>query len=198
MRKKRKGRYPEEFLEKLKGVTAKRAKTVIDHILEHGSISTEELKDIYGYGHPPRAVRDVREQGIPIGTFGVIGKNGRKIAAYRLPHRQSKRENRKDEKFIPRNSKRASPNYRNRGVRYARRSMNRVICNWIIAFLLKSAVKRAPSCCSAVHVTARSPGLANTVPIRTVRKMSRHAHNAIGQALVVTHMSQHNHFGNCV
>ena len=76
--------YSGDFLEKLKSVTAKRAKTVIDHILQHGSISTEDLKATYGYDHPPRAVRDVREQGIPIETFTIIGKNGRKIAAYRL------------------------------------------------------------------------------------------------------------------
>jgi len=47
-------------------VTAKRPKTVIDHILQHGFITTEELKEQYGYNHPPRAVRDVRENGIPI------------------------------------------------------------------------------------------------------------------------------------
>lgn len=63
-------------------ITAKRAKTVIDHIIKHGSISTEELKDIYGYDHPPRAARDVREQGIPLETIKVMGSNGRSIGAY--------------------------------------------------------------------------------------------------------------------
>lgn len=75
---------PEDFLKKLKSVTAKRAKIVIDHILEHGHITTEELKDIYGYSHPPRAVRDVKECGIPIIRFSVKGKNNRNIAAYRF------------------------------------------------------------------------------------------------------------------
>lgn len=64
-------------------VKAKRARTVIDHILEHGMITTEELSDIYQYDHPPRAIRDVRENGIPLNTFKVISnKTGRKIAAY--------------------------------------------------------------------------------------------------------------------
>jgi hypothetical protein len=63
---------------------AKRAKTVIDHILKHGSITTEQLKDDYGYNHPPRAVRDVREHGIPIEMFRVTGGDGRRIAAYRF------------------------------------------------------------------------------------------------------------------
>ena len=76
--------YPKEFIKLLKSVEAKRPKTVIDHILEHGQITTEELKDIYGYNHPPRAIRDVREQGIPIKTFRVIGSDGRKIAAYKF------------------------------------------------------------------------------------------------------------------
>lgn len=76
--------YPEEFIKLLKSVNAKRPKTVIDHILEHGKITTEELKDTYGYNHPPRAIRDVREQGIPIKTFRVTGSDGKKIAAYKF------------------------------------------------------------------------------------------------------------------
>ena len=76
--------YPPEFLDLLKSVEAKRPKTVIDHILEHGQITTEELKDTYGYNHPPRAIRDVREQGIPVKTFRVTGSDGRKIAAYKF------------------------------------------------------------------------------------------------------------------
>lgn len=73
--------YPESFIKLLKSVTGKRPKPVIDHILEHGQITTEELKDVYGYNHPPRAIRDVREQGIPVKTFRVTGSDGRKIAA---------------------------------------------------------------------------------------------------------------------
>ena len=77
-------RYSEEFLDLCRSVTAKRPKTVINHIIEHGFITTEELKEKYGYNHPPRAVRDVREHGISIETFRVIGSDGRKIAAYRF------------------------------------------------------------------------------------------------------------------
>jgi len=75
---------PKAFLARAKAVTAKRAKTVIDHIIKHGSITTEELKVKYGYNHPPRAARDVREQGIPLKTFTHIGSDGRTIAAYRF------------------------------------------------------------------------------------------------------------------
>ncbi|GAK52623.1 SphI restriction endonuclease [Candidatus Moduliflexus flocculans] len=76
--------YPKAFLERCHAVTAKRPKTVIEHILKHGQITTEELKELYGYNHPPRAIRDVREQGIPLETFRVTGSDGRKIAAYRF------------------------------------------------------------------------------------------------------------------
>jgi hypothetical protein len=65
-------------------VDAKRPRTVLDHILEHGFVTTAELKDVYGYNHPPRAARDVRECGIPLETFHTTGPDGRSIAAYRL------------------------------------------------------------------------------------------------------------------
>ena len=84
-------KLPKEFIEQCKSVTAKRPKTVIDHILEHGFVTTEQLKNVYGYDHPPRAVRDVREHGIPVETYRVVGANGRKIAAYRFGGNQVKR-----------------------------------------------------------------------------------------------------------
>lgn len=65
-------------------VKAKRPRTVLDHILEYGQITTEELRDLYGYNHPPRAARDVKDCGIPLEMTRVVGKDGRKIAVYRL------------------------------------------------------------------------------------------------------------------
>lgn len=79
-----KSKLPAAFVKMCKKVTAKRPRTVIGHILRHGHITTQDLKDLYGYNHPPRAVRDVKEQGIPIEMFRVEGKDGRKIAAYRF------------------------------------------------------------------------------------------------------------------
>ncbi len=75
---------PKAFIKKLALIKSKRPKTVIDHILEHGFVTTEELGELYGYDHAPRAARDVRELGVPLETFRVIGKNGRRIAAYRF------------------------------------------------------------------------------------------------------------------
>lgn len=75
---------PHKFVKKCKAVKAKRPRIVIEHILKHGQITTEELKEKYGYNHPPRAARDVKEQGIPLEMFRVTGSDGRKIGAYRF------------------------------------------------------------------------------------------------------------------
>lgn len=76
--------YSKEFLDLLNSVEAKRPRTVIQHILKHGFITSQELKDTYGYNHPPRAVRDVREHGIPLHTYRISGTDGRNIAAYKF------------------------------------------------------------------------------------------------------------------
>lgn len=77
--------YPPEFLERVKAVTSKRPKTVIDHILKYGFITTEDLKNKYGYSHPPRAAMDVKDQGIPLVSFKVKAEDdGRTISAYKF------------------------------------------------------------------------------------------------------------------
>jgi hypothetical protein len=68
----------------LAAITNKRARIVIEHILEHGFITTEDLEKKYGYNHPPRAARDVREAGIPLETYRVQSSDGRSIAAYKF------------------------------------------------------------------------------------------------------------------
>lgn len=74
----------EDFLQLCRSVKSKRTRIVIEHIIEHGYITTEELKNLYGYNHPPRAARDVREQGIPLETFRITDSTGRSIAAYKF------------------------------------------------------------------------------------------------------------------
>lgn len=77
-------KLPKKFSKLLDSVTNKRPKIVIDHIRKHGQITNEELNDIYGYAHPPRAIRDVRECGIPLVTFTVSNTSGKKITAYKF------------------------------------------------------------------------------------------------------------------
>lgn len=74
----------QEIKRLLKNISNKRARIVIEHILSHGFITTEELEKKYGYNHPPRAARDVREFGVPLETFRVKDSDGRTIAAYRF------------------------------------------------------------------------------------------------------------------
>jgi hypothetical protein len=76
--------FPDDFIQLCQSVTARRPKSVIDHILKYGFVTTETLKETYGYNHPPRAARDVRELGIPLVTYRITGSDGRNIAAYKF------------------------------------------------------------------------------------------------------------------
>ncbi len=75
-------KLPEEFEARVRAITDKRPKAVIDHILEHGSVTTEELTNLYGYSHAPRAARVVRERGIPLKTTWTKDSKGERCGAY--------------------------------------------------------------------------------------------------------------------
>ncbi len=77
-------KYPKAIVEKLNSITDKRPATVIQHILKHDYITSEELENLYGYKHPPRAIRDVRERGVNVETYRVKSSDGRNIGAYRF------------------------------------------------------------------------------------------------------------------
>ena len=74
---------PKELLERIKGVTNKRARFVLDHIVANGQVNNEEISAA-GYNHPPRAARDVRELGFALKTIKVKHSDGRSIGAYML------------------------------------------------------------------------------------------------------------------
>lgn len=74
---------PNEIEELIKQLKSKRALIVVNHIKEHGYVTNEDLLDVYGYGHGPRAVKDAKDRGIPIKTLSIKSpKTGRTIAAY--------------------------------------------------------------------------------------------------------------------
>ena len=73
-------------MKKLNSITDKRPSTVIQHIIRHGFITTEELANDYGYEHAPHAARDVRERGVNLVTYRVKSSDGRNIAAYKFGH----------------------------------------------------------------------------------------------------------------
>lgn len=70
-----------ELLEDIRHRVSKRARDVIDHIHKHGRVTTEDIRQM-GYTHPPRAVRDAREAGMPIVASRIKGSDGKTIAAY--------------------------------------------------------------------------------------------------------------------
>lgn len=75
-------KLPPEFSVRIKTVTNKRARLVLDRIAKNGSVTTEELKEI-GYDHPPRARMDAIDLGFPMKTTRVKSRNGKKtIASY--------------------------------------------------------------------------------------------------------------------
>jgi len=76
-------KFPKEILEKAKTITGRRARVVVDHLLQHGTISTEDLRS-RGYTHPLGAIRDVRDQGLPLVMFWTRDSAGRRIGAYRF------------------------------------------------------------------------------------------------------------------
>jgi len=60
----------------------KRAIAALKAMLAKGSISTDDLQAL-GYNHPPRAIGDVRDAGIPIVTGSATStKTGRRMAVY--------------------------------------------------------------------------------------------------------------------
>ncbi|WOI85982.1 HNH endonuclease signature motif containing protein [Rhodococcus qingshengii] len=72
----------DEQIEWLKGVPmSKRAAIVRDHILEHGSVTTQTLTVEYGYGHPPRARGDLQDAGVGVGSR-MINVDGKRMAEY--------------------------------------------------------------------------------------------------------------------
>ena len=77
-------KYPKDILDKLNAITDKRPATVIQHILKHSFITTEELEKNYGYKHAPRAARDVRERGVNLVTYTVKSSEGKSIGAYKF------------------------------------------------------------------------------------------------------------------
>lgn len=74
-------RLPDEFREKLTHAS-KRARIVAALIARDGYVTSDTLRQKYYYHHPPRAIRDLKDVGIPVVTSMVTTDNGRRIACY--------------------------------------------------------------------------------------------------------------------
>lgn len=78
---------PAKLLQRIKTVTNKRARFVLDSIVKNGSISTIQLKEA-GYDHPPRAARDAVELGFALTRIKAKRRDGQTIAAYVFDERE--------------------------------------------------------------------------------------------------------------
>lgn len=74
---------PPALLEKMRSVSGKRPRALLDLLEKQESVSTEQLESL-GYTHPPRVAGDVKEHGIPIVRIPARDSNGRAIGAYML------------------------------------------------------------------------------------------------------------------
>ncbi|MFA7237318.1 MAG: hypothetical protein WC058_10680 [Phycisphaeraceae bacterium] len=74
--------YSAELLAAVSKVTTKRGKTLVQHILEHGSVSTEQLETLYGLIDAASAARDVKDAGVPLAKTTGRRTNGRQMAVY--------------------------------------------------------------------------------------------------------------------
>ncbi|MGC8477451.1 MAG: hypothetical protein ACP5NP_13945 [Acetobacteraceae bacterium] len=60
-----------------------RSSKALRAMMEGGSVTTRDLNRL-GYDHPPRAIGDARDAGIPVITERIVTADGRRMARYRL------------------------------------------------------------------------------------------------------------------
>lgn len=72
---------PKAFLDRVHKVKSKRARFVVDQILQDGYCTTATIQE-EGYDHPPRAARDVRECGISLITERYDDPEGKRLGVY--------------------------------------------------------------------------------------------------------------------
>lgn len=70
-----------------------RSSKAVRAMLEKGFVTTADMNAL-GYDHPPRAIGDVRDAGIPVVTEKVRTANGKQMARYRLGSAEDIREGR--------------------------------------------------------------------------------------------------------
>lgn len=70
-----------------------RSSKALRAMLDKGYVTTDDLNAL-GYSHPPRAIGDVRDAGIPVVTEKVRTASGKQMARYRLGSAENIREDR--------------------------------------------------------------------------------------------------------
>lgn len=91
--------FDKTILDKAAAIRGKRARIVVEAILRSGFVTTEALKNI-GYNHPPRAIKDVTDQGLPLVRSWVKGTDGRRMASYTFGDPRRIRDDRLDGRLV--------------------------------------------------------------------------------------------------
>ncbi len=87
-------------------VTGKRPKTVIDFIKQKGYCTTHDLLEV-GYTHPPRAIADVKELGIPLVKTMTNHPTSGHMASYTLGDDKDLKPSRAGRRALPKKLKAA-------------------------------------------------------------------------------------------
>ena len=77
-----KGQHTPELLAAAAKVTTRRGKVLVEHLLKHGEVSTEQLETVYGLMDAASAARDVKDAGVPLDTRRAKRTNGRQMVIY--------------------------------------------------------------------------------------------------------------------
>lgn len=70
-----------------------RSSKALRAMLDKGHVTTADMNAL-GYDHPPRAIGDVRDAGIPVVTERIRTESGKRMARYRLGRAEDIREDR--------------------------------------------------------------------------------------------------------
>lgn len=75
--------YSDDFVAWVTGLDmSKRARTALDILLQRGSVTTKELQEL-GYDHPPRAMADLKDAGVPF-ISTMVNVDGVRMSRYTL------------------------------------------------------------------------------------------------------------------
>lgn len=178
--------FPQWFLEKLKAIHAKRARTVIRHILKHGHITTEVLKGKYGYHTRPVLQETFESKGLPWKQFASKTKLAVASGLTNSPtHPRAEAESLPVENFYQKISSWKSSSVMAASVPRVQQPTTPVIYRLTIAYPMKcrAILRIRPPMNSwgyAGHATGRNRGHASIVRTGLRRKIRRHALHAIG------------------
>lgn len=85
---------------------SKRAREALEIMIQEGSVTTVDLKNRFGFNHPPRAMGDLKDAGVPFTkTMVKVEGESRRVARYELLDDINVAKANKPRKVIPKKVK---------------------------------------------------------------------------------------------